>query len=131
MVVLSPSMQVLHLNRQALILIRDVVPAAPEAQLPNNRTHVLPPALINLAGTILRVLRRRHERGEKGQFEIRHVANGSDMLVSIRGVGVPNRQGVEYAHIVLLLTGAQADHSEDHRSLRKPALKAHDVNALP
>ena len=117
MVVLSPSMQVLHLNRQALILIRDVVPAAPEAQLPNNRTHVLPPALINLAGTILRVLRRRHERGEKGQFEIRHVANGSGMPVSIRGMGVPNGQGVEHARIVLLLTGAHANHSEDHRSL--------------
>ena len=116
-VVLSPSMKILHLNRQARFLINGLASTTSEAQQPNNRTGILPPALINLAGEILSVLRSRHEMKEKGQFEIRHVANGSGMPVSIRGMGVPNGQGVEHARIVLLLTGAHANHSEDHRSL--------------
>ena len=114
-VVLSPSLQILHMNRQAHLLISNLVPNTPEAQQPNNRTGVLPPALINLASEIIRVLRSRHERSEKGQFEIRHVANGSGKPVSIRGMGVPNGHGVEYARIVLVLTEASANHSEDHQ----------------
>ena len=115
-VVLSPSLQVLHMNRQAHLLISDLVPTTPEAHRPNNRTGVLPPALINLAGEIIRVLRSRHERSEKGQFEIWHVANGFGKSVSIRGVGVPNGHGEEHARIVLLLTGASANYLENHRS---------------
>ena len=53
---------------------------------------------------------------EKGQFEIRHSANGSSKPVLIRGVGVPNGEGVAQARIVLLLTGTGADHSEDQQS---------------
>jgi hypothetical protein len=104
-VVLSPSLEVLHINRQAHLLISDLVPTTPEAQQPNNRTDVLPPALINLAGEILSVLRSRHEINEKGQFEIRYTANESGKPVLIRGVGVPNGHGVEHARIVLVLTG--------------------------
>lgn len=115
-VVLSPSLEVLHMNRQSHLLISDLVPTTPEAQQPNHRTDVLPPALINLAGEILRVLRRRHERSEKGQFEIRHAANGSGKPVFIRGVGVPNGHGVEHARIVLVLTETSANHSGNHQS---------------
>jgi hypothetical protein len=89
----------------------------PEVQQSNDRMHVLPPVLINLAGEILSVLRSRHEMKETGQFEIRHSANGSGKPVLIRGVGVPNGQGVEHARILLVLTETSADHSENHRSL--------------
>ena len=116
-VVLSPSLEVLHMNRQAHLLICDMVPTTPEAQQPNHRTDVLPPALINLAGEILSVLRSRHEISEKGQFEIRHSANESGKPVFIRGVGVPNGHGVEHARIVFVLSGTSANHSENHRSL--------------
>ena len=116
-VVLSPSLQVLHINRQAHLLICDLVPTIPEAQHPNHRTDVLPPALINLAGEILSVLRSRHKISEKGQFEIRHSANESGKPVFIRGVGVPNGHGVEHARIVFVLSGTSANHSGNHRSL--------------
>jgi hypothetical protein len=112
-VVLAPSMQILHLNRQAQSLIGDLASATPEAQQPNHRMDVLPPVLINLAGEILSVLRSRHEMSEKGQFEIRHCANGLGRPVFIRGVGVPNGQGVAHARIVLLLTGMSGDRSEN------------------
>ena len=116
-VVLSPSMKILHLNRQARFLINGLASTTSEAQQPNNRTGILPPALINLAGEIFSVLRSRHEMKEKGQFEIQHSANGSGKPVLIRGVGVPNGHGVEQARIVLLLTGIGATHSENEQSL--------------
>ena len=117
-VVLSPSLQILHMNRQAYLLISDLAPPTTrEAQQADHRTDLLPPALINLAGEILRVLRRRHEMSEKGQFEIRHSVNGSNKPVFIRGVGMPNGHGVQHARIVLLLTETSANHSDDHQSL--------------
>jgi hypothetical protein len=116
-VVLSPSMKILHLNRQARFLINGLASTTSEAQQPNNRTDILPPVLINLAGEILSVLRSRHEMKAKGQFEIRHSVNENGLPVSIRGVGVPNGHGVEQARILLVLTETSADHSENHRSL--------------
>ena len=115
-VVLSPSLEVLHMNRQARLLISSVAPTIPEAQQLNQRTDDLPPALINVAGEILSVLRSRHEMGEKGPLEIRRSANGSGNLVRIRAVGVPNGQGVAHARIVLVLTGTRADISDNHQS---------------
>jgi hypothetical protein len=103
-VVLSPLLEVMYMNRQAHVLFSELVPTTQAAQQPNNRTDILPPALINLAGEILSVLRSRHEMSEKGQFEMRHSVNGSGKPVSIRGVGVPSGQGVEHSRIVLLLT---------------------------
>lgn len=116
-VVLSPSMQVLHMNRQAHVLIRDLAPTTPETQQSNHRTEILPPVLINLAGEILSVLRSRHERSEKGLLVIRYAADWSDKPVFIRGVGVPNGHGVEHARIVFFLTEASTDPLENHQSL--------------
>jgi hypothetical protein len=116
-VVLSPSLQILHMNRQAHLLISDLVPTTSAAQQPTNRTGVLPPALVDLSREILSALRSRHEMSEKGQFEIRHVADEFGKPVFIRGVGVPNGKGVDHARIVLLLTVTSADHSENRQSL--------------
>lgn len=49
-------------------------------------TGLVPPALVDLAGEIIRVLRRLHQMGEKGQLEIRRSANGSGNPVRIREV---------------------------------------------
>ena len=114
-VVLSPSLQILHMNRQAQLLISDLSAITSEPQQLNHRTNALPQALVNLSREILRVLRNRHEMSEKGQFEIQHVANGSGKPVSIRGVGVPNGQGVEHSRILLFLTGTGANYSEPYQ----------------
>lgn len=116
-VVLSPSSQILHMNRQAHLLISDLAATTPEVQQADHRTDLLPPALINLAGEILKELRSRHEMSEKGQFEIRHSANGSAKPVFIRGIGVLNGRGVQHARIVFLLTETCVNHSENHQSL--------------
>lgn len=115
-VVLSSSLQILHMNRQAQILISDLVPITPETQQSNHRSDILPPMLINLAGEIFSVLRNRHEMSENGQFVIQHSSHESDKPVFVRGVGVPNGGGVGHARIVLLFTGTSAHHSESHQN---------------
>ena len=112
--VLSHVLEVLHMNRQAVKLASLLGPARPDGHLPNNATRILPPPLTDLAGKILSMLRSRHDRSQKGQVEIRHSANGSDMPVNICGVGVPDRHGVAHARIVFILTEARASHSESH-----------------
>jgi len=112
-VVLSHVLEVLHMNRQAVKLASLLGPAQPDSHLPNNATRILPPPLTDLAGKILSMLQSRHDRSEKGQVEILHSANGSDMPVHIHGVGVPDRQGVAHARIVFILTEACATHSEN------------------
>ncbi|MDN5943096.1 MAG: hypothetical protein L0H94_14540 [Nitrospira sp.] len=115
LVVLSPSLQILHMNRQAHILISDLVPTTPKRQRSNHRSDILPPALVKLSREILSALRKRHKMREKGECVIQHSAHESGKPVSIRGVGVPNGQGVEHARIVLLLTGASANYSEPYQ----------------
>ena len=114
-VVLSPSLKILHINRHAQFLVGSMASSIPEAQPQRDRTDALPPALIDLAGQILRELQSRHEMSEQGQFEIRHSVNGSGKPVFIRGLGVPNGQGVKQARIVILLTGTSANYSENHQ----------------
>lgn len=111
--VLSHVLEVLHMNRQAVKLASLLGPAQPDSHLPNNATRILPPPLTDLAGKILSMLQSRHDRSEKGQVEILYSADGSDMPVHIRGVGVPDRHGVAHARIVFILTEARANHSED------------------
>ena len=111
--VLSHVLEVLHMNSQAVKLASLLGPAPPDGHLPNNATRILPPPLTDLAGKILSMLQSRHDRSEKGQVEILHSANGSEMPVHIRGVGVPDRHGVAHARIVFILTEARANHSEN------------------
>ena len=109
-VVLSPSLEILHMNRQAQVLISDLGSHTSEAPQPNQRTDVLPPALVDLSGEILSLFETRHEKNGNGQFVIRHVAAKSGNPVLVRGVGVPNGGGEERPRIVLLLTRTSADH---------------------
>ncbi|MEP6959260.1 MAG: hypothetical protein ABI980_11070 [Nitrospirota bacterium] len=115
-VVLSHSLEVLHMNHQAIKLACLLDPAQPNGQPPNNATGILPLPLTDLAGKVLSMLQSRLERSENGQFEIRYSANEPDKLVHLRGVGVPDRHGVAHARIVLILTEASAHHSENHQN---------------
>ena len=116
-VVHSPSLEVLRVNRQAHLLISDLLPTTSEAQQPNNRTDVLPSALINLSHEILSLLRSCRELSEKWQFEIRHSANESGKLV------VHSRSGsAEWTWSRACAHRARpnwtsANHSEDQQSL--------------
>jgi hypothetical protein len=101
-VVLSTSGNILHMNCQTQLLMCDVMSGALKSQRPNNLRGVLHPILIELAETILTVLQSRKD-SQKGQFEIRHVVEGPDKRVLIRGIGLPSANGLKASRIVLVL----------------------------
>jgi len=115
-VVLSPSLEVLHMNRQAIKLAGMFSPAESRGQELNHSTSVLTPPLTNLAGEILNALRRCNETTDKGQCEIRHVAGNLGKRVLIRGIGVPSVNGLRDSRIVLVLAEMPANSEETHRA---------------
>lgn len=112
-VVLSPSLQMLHINRQAISLAGMLGSAEARDRASNHPVGILPSVLTNLAGEILRMLRSRKDMSDQEQFEMRYEADNSGSPILIRGVGVPNRHGVQHARIVLLLTKAHTNHLEN------------------
>lgn len=115
-VVLSPSLTILHMNHQAIKLAGMLGPAEPRGRDLNHPAPVLPPPLNNLAGKFLSVLRSRHALSKKGLCAARHSDDGFGKLVIVRGVGVPSVNGLQDSRIVLLLTETCANHSEHHQS---------------
>ena len=101
--VLSSLLEPLHMNRRAVTLLSDLVSAPPESQEPISGTATLPPPIVDLAGKILSVLRRRAESAEMGQCEICYLADISSKQLVIRCIGLPSRNGVKDARIVFLL----------------------------
>ena len=120
-VVLSPSLEVLHMNRQALKLAGMLGTAEPRGQELNHSTSVLTPPLTNLAGEVLNALRRANETTDKGQFEIRHVAGNLGKRVQMRGIGVPSVNGLRDSRIVLVLAEMGAGSEEAHRASSLPS----------
>jgi len=114
-VVLSPSLEVLHMNRQAIKLAGMLDPAEPRGQELNHSTSVLTPPLTNLAGEILNALRRYNETTGKGQCEIRHIADNLGKRVLIRGIGVPSVNGMRDSRVVLVLAEMSAISEKTHR----------------
>jgi hypothetical protein len=102
-VVLSPSLDVLHMNRQSQVLMCNIVSNAPEGSRSHNLIGVIHPVLIDLADKTLHVLRDCYDMGWKGPFEVRHVAEGTHTRVLIRGIGLPNANGLQDSRIVLVL----------------------------
>jgi hypothetical protein len=119
--VLSSQLQPLHINRRAVTLLSDLVSAIPEAQMPNSRAATLPPPLVDLAGKILGVLRRRGESAEKGQCEICYLADNASKQVVIRCIGLPSRNGPEGARIVFVLTDTNGSHVNDNSTPIRPS----------
>lgn len=113
-VVLTPSLEILHMNRQAIKLAGMFGPAQPEDQELNHSARVLIPPLINLAGTILDALRRGNETTDKRQSELHHVAISLGKRVLIRGIGVPSAKGLQDSRIVLVLDEMSTNSEETH-----------------
>ena len=114
-VVLSPSLEILHMNRQAIKLAGMLGPAEPRDQELNHSTSVLTPSMTNLAGEILNALGRCSETIDTGQCEIHHVAGNLGKRVLIRGIGIPSVKGMRASRIVLVLTEMGANSEEIHR----------------
>jgi DNA-binding CsgD family transcriptional regulator len=102
-VVLSASMQLLHMNRQASELAKQINIAEHGSSSVRSAHGVLPAALTELCGEIVKALHVRTEAKDWEQFEIKRVTGNPDQPILLRGFGLPDRGGVQFARLVVTL----------------------------
>ncbi len=102
-VVLSSSMQLLHMNRQAAELSK-LINMAENGDTPAKAAHgVLPSALTELCAELIKALQVRTEAKDWEQFEVKRIAGNPNQPVLLRGFGLPDRGGVQHARLVVTL----------------------------
>ncbi|MCW5798337.1 MAG: HTH luxR-type domain-containing protein [Nitrospira sp.] len=102
-VVLSSSMQLLHMNRQAAELSKLINMAEKGGTPAKAAQGVLPSALTELCTEILKALQVRTEAKDWEQFEVKKIAGNPNQPVLLRGFGLPDRGGIQYARLVVTL----------------------------
>lgn len=102
-VVLSSSMQLLHMNRQAAELSKLINMAENGGAPAKSAQGVLPSALTELCTEVLKALQVRTEAKDWEQFEIKRIAGNPNQPVLLRGFGLPDRGGIQYARLVVTL----------------------------
>ena len=102
-VVLSSSMQLLHMNRQAAELSKKVNMSENGGSPPRSAQGVLPAALTQLCSEVLKALQVRTEAKDWEQFEVKRVAGNSEQPILLRGFGLPDRGGITNARLVITM----------------------------
>jgi len=102
-VVLSASMQLLHMNRQASELAKKINAVEHGVNAAKAAHGVLPTALTELCGEIVKALHIRTEAKDWEQFELKRVAGDPNQPILLRGFGLPDRGGVQHARLVITM----------------------------
>ena len=102
-VVLSSSMQLLHMNRQAAELSKLINMAENGGAPAKSAQGVLPAALTELCTEVLKALQVRTEAKDWEQFEVKRLAGNPNQPGLLRGFGLPVRGGIQYARLVITL----------------------------
>jgi len=115
-VVLTASMQLLHMNRQATELAKKINAAEQTGNAARAAHGVLPTALTELCGEIIKALHIRTEAKDWEQFELKRVSGDPNQPVLLRGFGLPDRGGVEHARLVVTMEelGRRQNLNTDH-----------------
>lgn len=115
-VVLTASMQLLHMNRQASELAKKINSAEQTGNAARSAHGVLPTALTELCGEIIKALHVRTEAKDWEQFEVKRVTGDPNQPVLLRGFGLPDRGGVEHARLVVTMEelGRRQNLNTDH-----------------
>jgi hypothetical protein len=99
-VVLSPSLQVLHMNRQAMVLLNQLEPAGQSVGA--ERTVAAP--LHKHCQEIIETLKARVKSNNWEQFQQYRMIGGSTNTILLKGFGLPDQRGLSYSRIVVLLS---------------------------
>ena len=102
-VVLSAAMQLLHMNRQASELAKLINATEHAGGILRSAHGVLPTALTELCGEIIKALHVRTEAKDWEQFEIKRVAGNPEKPILLRGFGLPDRGGIQHSRLVVTL----------------------------
>jgi DNA-binding CsgD family transcriptional regulator len=122
-VVLSASMQLLHMNRQASELAKKINAVEHGGHSAKSAHGVLPAALTELCGDIVKALHVRTEAKDWEQFELKRVAGDPNQPILLRGFGLPDRGGVQNARLVVTMEelgrkqNLSAEHARDRFQL--------------
>ncbi|MDO9119207.1 MAG: LuxR C-terminal-related transcriptional regulator [Nitrospira sp.] len=115
-VVLTAAMQLLHMNRQATELAKKINAAEQAGSAARSAHGVLPTALTELCGEIIKALHVRTEAKDWEQFELKRVSGDPSQPILLRGFGLPDRAGVEHARLVVTMEelGRRQNLNTDH-----------------
>lgn len=102
-VVLSSSMQLLHMNRQAAELSKQVNMNENGGAPARAAQGVLPAAVTELCSEIIKALQVRTEAKDWEQFEIKRVAGSPKQPILLRGFGLPDKGGIQHARLVVTM----------------------------
>lgn len=102
-VVLSSSLQLLHMNRQASELCKKINQAEQTTESPRQAYGVLPTALTELSSEIVKALTVRTEAKDWEQFEVKRLAGATEQPILLRGFGLPDRNGLTSARLVITM----------------------------
>ena len=102
-VVLSSSMQLLHMNRQAAELSKKVNMSENGGTPPRSAQGVLPTALTQLCSEVLKALQVSTEAKDWEQFEVKRIAGDPKQPILLRGFGLPDKGGVQHARVVVTM----------------------------
>jgi DNA-binding CsgD family transcriptional regulator len=122
-VVLSASMQLLHMNRQASELSKKINEVEHGGNSAKFAYGVLPAALTELCGEIIKALHIRTEAKDWEQFELKRIAGDPGQPILLRGFGLPDRGGIQNARLVVTMEELgrrktlNADHARDRFQL--------------
>ena len=132
-VVLSASMQLLHMNRQASDLAKKINAVEHGGSTAKFAHGVLPAVLTELCSEIIKALHIRTEAKDWEQFELKRIVGDPNQPILLRGFGLPDRGGVQHARLVVTMEELgrkktlNADHARDRFQLtnREQAVVEH------
>lgn len=113
---LSPTMRLIHMNRQAGELAKRIEPVTNG----NAARGVLPTALTQLGAEIQKRLQSRTEDEDWDQFELRRLAGTPQRPVLLRGFGLPDRNDRHQSRILIIMeeVGRQKEGVTEHPKKR-------------
>ncbi|HMS83358.1 MAG TPA: LuxR C-terminal-related transcriptional regulator [Nitrospira sp.] len=102
-VVLSTSMQLLHMNRQATELAKKINAVEHGGNATVSARGILPTPLTELCAEIIKALHIRTEAKDWEQFELKRVTGDPNQPILLRGFGLPDRGGIQHARLVVTM----------------------------
>ena len=99
LLVLTSSLQLLHMNPQAIEMSRFIT----HAENGKSAQGVLPTSVTELCSEIQRILKVRTEAKDWEQFQLRKIVGNGNDSVLLRAFGLPDRTGFEQSRILVMM----------------------------
>lgn len=106
-VVFSPTGRLLHINEQALNVLRDVDGEDAPTESPIEAS-ALPSVVLDLQQEIVARIEQRAEVGDWALFEVKRLVRLAGRNVTLRGFGVPDHRSPRQSRVIITIQEAAA-----------------------